>query len=387
MNAYILSIGAELLHGHITDTNATFLAQELDARGIELLHVLQVGDDRDRRRESIARALADAAIVICTGGIGPTEDDLTREGIADAIGEAPEVNPALLSEIESFFHNRGLEMPERNAKQAWLVPSAEALPNPVGTAPGWFVQKDGRVIISMPGVPREMKRMWADQAAPRLGRILSGRSYSSVTIKTIGIGESALEEAISDLVARTNPIVATYAKDDGVHVRVVGIADDEQGARAIRDEAAQDVRERLGRWIYGQDEVSLAGSLAIQLAARKLRIRILDAGGGGQFGALMLGDPDGARGTVEAVARPMGGWPASLLAEEMHGGDPAILGIGITLDASPAGNVFDGVIGVAVAGALAGSQEFPMKSPMAELQRRSMLFTADLLHRLLDESD
>lgn len=387
MNAYILSIGAELLHGHITDTNATFLSQELDARGIELLHVIQVGDDRDRIRESIQRAMAEAEIIICTGGIGPTEDDLTREGIADAVDEIPEVDPALRSEIESFFHNRGLTMPERNAKQAWLIPSAEALPNPVGTAPGWFVQKDGKVIISMPGVPREMTRMWAEQAAPRLGRMLSGRSYSSVTIKTIGIGESALEEAIADLVAQTNPIVATYAKDDGVHVRVVGIADDEPAARRIRDAAAEEVHRRLGVWFYGEDDVSLAGSLAAQLDSKGLKIRILDAGGGGQFGALMLGDPDGARATVEAISRSMGGWPAATLANEMQGGDPSVLGIGITLDASPAGNVFDGIIGVAVAGVVSGMQEFPMKSSMTELQRRSMLFTADLLHRLLNGSD
>ncbi len=104
MNAYILSIGAELLHGHITDTNATFLSQELDARGIELLHVIQVGDDRARISESIQRALDEAEIVICTGGIGPTEDDLTREGIADAVDESPTVDPALRAEIESFFH-------------------------------------------------------------------------------------------------------------------------------------------------------------------------------------------------------------------------------------------------------------------------------------------
>ncbi|MEZ4505874.1 MAG: competence/damage-inducible protein A [Thermomicrobiales bacterium] len=129
MNAYILSIGAELLHGHITDTNATFLSQELDARGIELLHVIQVGDDRKRIRESIERALSEADIVICTGGIGPTEDDLTREGIADALGETPEVDGELRAEVEAFFAKRGLTMPERNAKQAWLIPSAEALPN------------------------------------------------------------------------------------------------------------------------------------------------------------------------------------------------------------------------------------------------------------------
>ncbi len=154
MNAYILSIGAELLHGHITDTNATFLSQELDARGIELLHVIQVGDDRKRICESIERALSEADIVICTGGIGPTEDDLTREGIADALGETPEVDAELRAEVEAFFAKRGLTMPERNAKQAWLIPSAEALPNPVGTAPGWFVETDGKHYWLTPRVLR-----------------------------------------------------------------------------------------------------------------------------------------------------------------------------------------------------------------------------------------
>jgi nicotinamide-nucleotide amidase len=384
MNAYILSIGAELLHGHITDTNATYLSQELDARGIELLHVVQVGDDRNRIRESIERALSEADIVICTGGIGPTEDDLTREGIADALGETPEVDPDLRAEVEAFFQKRGLVMPERNAKQAWLIPSAESLPNPVGTAPGWFVETDGKVIVSLPGVPREMKRMWAEQAAPRIGSRLSGRSYSSVTLKTIGLGESALEDAIVDLVAKTNPIVATYAKDDGVHVRVVGIADDEESARAIRDEAAAEVSRRLQRWLYGEDEVTLAGSIAAQLRHQGLKIRIVDHGGGAQFAALMLGDQDGAGVTIDAIARGADDTSAVELANLAQRGEADVLGIGISLTASPAGAVFDGMIGIAVSGKLSGGQDFPMKSSLPELQRRSMLFTADVLHRLLD---
>jgi nicotinamide-nucleotide amidase len=387
LNAYILSIGAELLHGHITDTNATFLSQELDARGIELLHVIQVGDDRKRIRESIERALEEADIVICTGGVGPTEDDLTREGIADAVGETPEIDPQLRKDVEAFFQKRGLTMPERNAKQAWLIPSAQSLPNPVGTAPGWFVQTNGKVIIAMPGVPREMKRMWAEQAAPRLGAMLSGRNYSSITLKTIGLGESALEEAIVDLVAKTNPIVATYAKDDGVHVRIVGIGDDEASARAIRDQAAAEVRRRLERWFYGTDDISLAGSLAAQLRDRGLKIRIIDFGGGGQFGALMLGDQDGALVTLEAIASGPGELAAVDLANRAHAGEPDVLGIGISLAASPSGTGYDGLIAIAVAGKLSVSESFPMASSMTELQRRSMLFTADVLHRLLSGNE
>jgi hypothetical protein len=122
------------------------------------------------------------------------------------------------------------------------------------------------------------------------------------------------------------------------------------------------------------------------LIQRGLKLRVLDAGGGGQFGALMLGDLDGASATLDATARPEGGWSADELAREMHNGDPQVLGVGITLNASPAGAVFDGVIGVAVSGAVSGAQDFPMKSSIPELQRRTMLFTADVLHRLLDGS-
>jgi molybdenum cofactor synthesis domain-containing protein len=130
MRAYVLSIGSELIGGHLTDTNATFLAQELTARGIELLHVIQVGDDLDRLTRTLAFAVAEADLVICTGGIGPTDDDLTREAIAALIGETPTADEEIVASIREFFAQRGLEMPERNAKQAWTIPSAEVLPNP-----------------------------------------------------------------------------------------------------------------------------------------------------------------------------------------------------------------------------------------------------------------
>ncbi|HYO31190.1 MAG TPA: competence/damage-inducible protein A, partial [Thermomicrobiales bacterium] len=135
MRAYILSIGSELIHGHLTDTNATFLAQEMVATGIELLHVVQVGDDLDRLSSALRAAVAEADLVVCTGGVGPTDDDLTREAIAAVVGEEPVVDPSLLETVRGFFVSRGVDMPERNAKQAWLIPSAEPLPNPVGTAP------------------------------------------------------------------------------------------------------------------------------------------------------------------------------------------------------------------------------------------------------------
>src|SRR5918998_1187702 len=166
MRAYVLSIGSELIGGHLTDTNATFLAQELAAKGIELLHVVQVGDDLDRLTRTLATALEEADLVICTGGIGPTDDDLTREAISALAGETPVVDEEIVASIREFFAKRGLEMPDRNAKQAWVIPSAEVLPNPVGTAPGWLARVGDSMVVAMPGVPREMFRMWREQDLP-----------------------------------------------------------------------------------------------------------------------------------------------------------------------------------------------------------------------------
>src|SRR5687767_3704051 len=160
MRAYVLSIGSELIAGHLTDTNATFLAQELAAKGIELLHVVQVGDDLERLTRVLTMAVSEADLVVCTGGIGPTDDDLTREAIAALTGETPVVDQDLVAGIRAFFAQRGLEMPERNAKQAWIIPSVDVLPNPVGTAPGWFALVGDAMVVAMPGVPREMFRMW-----------------------------------------------------------------------------------------------------------------------------------------------------------------------------------------------------------------------------------
>ncbi|MDQ3779710.1 MAG: competence/damage-inducible protein A, partial [Chloroflexota bacterium] len=179
MRAYLLSIGSELILGHLTDTNATFLAQEFVSLGIELLHVTQVGDDLHRLTATVRAASRDADLVVCTGGVGPTADDLTREAIAAMVGEVPAVDPDLLDGIRAFFAGRGLTMPEQNAKQAWVIPSSEILPNPVGTAPGWFVRANGTIIVAMPGVPREMFRMWREEVIPRLQPYLPERAVRS----------------------------------------------------------------------------------------------------------------------------------------------------------------------------------------------------------------
>src|SRR5215218_4306762 len=317
MRAYVLSIGSELIGGHLTDTNATFLAQELAAEGIELLHVIQVGDDLDRLTQTLAAAIDEADLVICTGGIGPTDDDLTREAIAALTGETPRVDEALVAGIREFFAQRGLEMPERNAKQAWVIPSAEALPNPVGTAPGWLARIDHTIVVAMPGVPREMVRMWREQALPRISDHLTGRVYRSANLRTLGIGESAVSQLLDELTRRPQPYIGTYAKDDGVHVRVTASADDPAQAERDLAETVAEVRRRLGDYLYADDERSLAQVLLDTLRERRLTIGIAESGTGGRFGSLLLSEPSATDVVAGAVAHAANSSASSATASDL----------------------------------------------------------------------
>ncbi|HXI14892.1 MAG TPA: competence/damage-inducible protein A, partial [Chloroflexota bacterium] len=170
MRAEIVSIGTELLLGHITDTNVSWLAQQLSQLGIDCFYVSQLGDNLGRLTEHLRRAWDRSELIVMTGGVGPTEDDLTREAISALFGEGMVVQPDLETDLRAFFARRGVAMPESNVKQATLIKSASVLPNPVGTAPGWWVERDGRIIVAMPGVPGEMFRMWREEAVPRLQR-------------------------------------------------------------------------------------------------------------------------------------------------------------------------------------------------------------------------
>ena len=386
MRAYVLSIGSELIGGHLTDTNATFLAQELAAKGIELLHVIQVGDDLDRLKRTLAAAVAEADLVVCTGGIGPTDDDLTREAICALTGETPLVDEELVAGIREFFAQRGLEMPERNAKQAWVIPSAEVLPNPVGTAPGWLARIDDTMIVAMPGVPREMVRMWREQALPRISAHLTGRVYRSANLRTLGIGESAVSQLLDELTRRPQPYIGTYAKDDGVHVRVTASADDPAQAERELSETVAEVRRRLGDYLYADDDRSLTQVLLDALRERGFTIGIAESGTGGRFACLLLSEPaaaDVVRGTV-ADASGQSPDSASDLARSARELFSTSVGVGIKATAAPATQgLFEGTIDVAVSGECERQESFPIRAAFQEIQRRAAMNAADVLRRAL----
>lgn len=309
MRAGILSIGSELMLGHITDTNASWLARDLADVGIDLRQVTQVGDDRDLMLRALRNSLEIADVVICTGGIGPTDDDLTRETIADLVGEEPHIDEGLLAHLEKYFADTGRVMPPRNAKQAWVIPSAESIPNPVGTAPGWFVTIPGepaKFILTMPGVPREMFRMWEEQMRPRLLDRSERLIIDTIQIKTLGIGESDAEERIHDLVLTADPQVATYAKDDGVHIRVTALGTDSEEVRARRDAVRDEIYRRLNEYIWGTDADTLAGVIAQTLADRGMVLALHEIGTGGALGSLLASDPRAARSFARDIVDPSG---------------------------------------------------------------------------------
>src|SRR5215210_2750869 len=283
MRAEILSIGTELLLGTITDTNAAYLAQRLALLGIDCFYISQVGDNLGRLTEALRRAWERRDLVVTTGGLGQTQDDHTREAIASMLGETPEVDPALKTQLRQFFKRRGYEMPPRNLKQATVIPSAQVLANPVGTAPGWWVERQGdngtRIIVSMPGVPFEMTRMWESEVEPRL-RELSGMVIASRTLKVLGLGESTVEEKVEDLMQGQNPTLAPYAKRDGVHLRITAKAGDLATAELMICELEDQVRARLGDTIYGSDEESPASVVQSLITSAKMTYSLLEIGEG-----------------------------------------------------------------------------------------------------------
>jgi nicotinamide-nucleotide amidase len=211
LTAELLSIGSELVVGDTRDTNAGELARSLTDAGVTVGRMTALPDRLDIVADAFAAALERADLVVSTGGLGPTPDDLTREAISRVLGETPVVDPDLELWLRELWARRDIPFPELNLKQAWRIPSSEALPNPNGTAPGWFVSRaDGRIAIALPGPPREMRPMWADHALPRLRSRGLGTDVAVRTYRLTGIGESQVADILGEeLLRRTNPEVAT----------------------------------------------------------------------------------------------------------------------------------------------------------------------------------
>ncbi len=291
MKAEIVAIGTEILLGEIVDTNSAWIAQQLPALGIDLNHTSVVGDNMGRVVGTLERAWERSDLVITTGGLGPTEDDLTREAIARLLGEEPYVVPELEERLRGFFARRGIEMPEANIKQAWLIASARAIDNPRGTAPGWWTERDGRIIVSMPGVPPEMERMWIHEVAPQLeGR--SGSVLVTRTLKTAGIGEGTVDEMARPVFDMPGIGVGTYARADGVHLRIGAKAATREEAQRLIEPVERELDAIFGNAIWGRDEDTLEGFIARTLGERGQTVGTLESATGGLLASTLSDAPE-----------------------------------------------------------------------------------------------
>lgn len=291
MRAEIISVGTELLLGEIVDTNSSFIASQLPLLGIDLYWISQVGDNPGRLEEILRRALSRSDLAITTGGLGPTADDLTREAIASVLGEQMEIAPHLEKEIKSFFTSRNLPMPPHNLKQAMLIPSASPLPNPQGTAPGWWIEKDGRLIVALPGPPVEMQPIWEREVVPRLRRKLSGEVIISRVIKTFGLSEAAVDEIVSPFFPSSNPTLGIYAKADGIYLRLASKAATKEEAQEMLAHREEQIRKVLGEHIWGTDQETLEGVVGSLLVQRGLTLATMEGSTGGLLASILTDAP------------------------------------------------------------------------------------------------
>jgi nicotinamide-nucleotide amidase len=315
LSAEILSIGTELTSGETRDTNAGELARSLTGHGLEVVRLSAIPDRRETVEAAFRAALERVDLVVSTGGLGPTPDDLTRESIAAVWAETPTIDPALETWLRGLWERRGLPFPEMNLKQAWLIPSARALANPNGTAPGWLVDRpDGRVLIALPGPPREMRPIWRDEVLPRLRERGLGADRAVRTLRLTGIGESLVADRLGEqLLRQENPEVATYARADAVDVRLSAVARAAgsgilaRSAEELLDEVEPAIRGAIGDHIWATGQTTWAEAVGAELDRLGWSLAARELGLGGALVALLGADPWLVRGEVLPARGPRTG--------------------------------------------------------------------------------
>lgn len=281
MKAEIISIGTELLLGEIIDTNSNFLANQLPLLGIDLYFISTVGDNKQRLVDTFKQAWQRSDIIFTTGGLGPTQGDITRESIALLLHEEISIDPQLVQKLQEFFCYRKLDMPQSNLKQAAVIPSAQPIYNSRGTAPGWWVERDGHIIIAMPGPPHEMQFMWVNEVLPKLKEKVAAGIITSKTLKTFGLGEAKVNELVSHLLSSDNPTLGIYAKRDGIHLRITAKAQYKNDAENLIHQRETEVRKILNDYIWGNDSDSLEDIIGRLLINKGLSLATMESDTGG----------------------------------------------------------------------------------------------------------
>ncbi len=276
----LISVGTEILLGDILNTDAQFLSIELAKLGISVIHQSTVGDNRERLLEQLNEAAKRSDIIILSGGLGPTPDDLTKEVCCEFFGKEMLLHEPTVEKIRNYFSAKGTEMTQNNLKQAMFPKDSVIFPNNNGTAPGMAIEKDGIHILVLPGPPRELKPMFKDSALPYLMRF-SDKIIVSHNIRTFGIGESAMAEKVNDLFDSENPTVAPYAKDGEALLRVTAMAETKDKAEELCKPVISEICSRLGDYVYGLDYSCIEEAVVKMLKSRNLKVATAESCTGG----------------------------------------------------------------------------------------------------------
>lgn len=291
MKSAILSIGTEILFGQITNTNSVYLSQQLNMMGIDVMYHYTVGDNPQRLEDLIKLAFRDCDLIITTGGLGPTQDDLTKEIACKTLDDQLVLHEPSLQHLEEFFDKRKTKMTENNLKQAYMPSRATVLFNSQGTAPGFALEKDGKHIICMPGPPREMKTMFENEAKPYLEKLSESTLYYK-QLRLFGIGESQLETELLPLInEQTDPTLATYAKTGQCALRIASKRPTKEEAVQAVDEMVEKVKDYIGEYVYSYDDEELADVVGAKLLERNITISSAESCTGGMFAARMTDIP------------------------------------------------------------------------------------------------
>ncbi len=291
MRAEILAVGTELLLGNIVNTNAQYIAKRLADLGIEVYHQAVIGDNPKRLMDAYTAAFKRADLVITTGGLGPTKDDLTKEVAFDYFGKEAVLHKDILDNIEEYFKKINRNMVESNKKQAYFPMDVLILKNNHGTAPGCIIEEGNKTLIVLPGPPREMKHMFEDYVIPYLMKYQDGILVSRV-LRIIGIGESAAAEMIEDIIDKgKNPTIATYAKESEVTIRITAKANTEEEAEKLIVPVEEEIRKRLGIAVYGEGETQIEEVVGKILVDNKLTISTAESCTGGLLAGKIINYP------------------------------------------------------------------------------------------------
>lgn len=288
----LISVGTEILLGNIVNTNAAYLSEQCAGLGLSCYYQDVVGDNEERLSETIRLALSRADILLLSGGLGPTQDDLTKEVAAKVLGKNLYLHEESKAVIQNYFEKRGLEITDNNWKQAMVPEGCIVLDNPNGTAPGIIMAENGKHVVLMPGPPGEMIPMFETSVMPYLSALQSCVIYSK-TVKMCGVGESKVETMVADLIEKqSNPTIATYAKTGEVHLRVTARAEDEKAAKKLVKPVVQELKSRFGDYIYTTEEgVTLEKAVVDLLTAYQMTVSTVESCSGGMLAARFINVP------------------------------------------------------------------------------------------------